>query len=64
MSISHTALTKTTYKGPYSFGDAVSADIIGAVSNRPKATDEARRLCGMLEYAYAWRKSTTLQPQP
>jgi hypothetical protein len=42
---------KDDLQGAVSIGYAVSAVIIGAVSNRPDAADEARRLCGMLEYA-------------
>jgi hypothetical protein len=34
-----------------SIGYAVAAVTIGAVSSRPGAVDEARRLRGMLEYA-------------
>jgi hypothetical protein len=42
---------KDDLQGAVSIGYAVSAVIIGAVSNRPDAADEARRICGMLEYA-------------
>ncbi|MPR11342.1 hypothetical protein [Microvirga tunisiensis] len=38
-----------------SIGYAVSAVIIGAVTNRPDAAEEARRLCGTLEYGLRLR---------
>jgi hypothetical protein len=42
---------KDDLQGAVSIGYVASAVISGAVSNRPDAAEEARRLCGMLEYA-------------
>ncbi len=42
---------KDDLQGVVSIGYAVSAVIIGAVSNRPDPVEEARRLCGTFEYS-------------
>jgi hypothetical protein len=50
----HTGSTRAIYTRPCP-SDMVSAVIIGAVTNRSDAADEARRLCGTLEYALRLR---------